>query len=129
MAASPTEVEQRTLLLVDDEAMIITLTRRMLEDLGVNFLTAASGEEAIQISEQFSGDIDVALIDMSMPGMDGWETMTHLKQKRPETRVIICSGSSGDLDEDSLQNAGVFSCLYKPFNLNDLKQRVISAFS
>ncbi|HVP38554.1 MAG TPA: response regulator [Candidatus Saccharimonadales bacterium] len=81
-----------TLLLVDDEEAVRETTRELLEVLGYRVLAAADGRAAVELFQQHAGEIDVVLLDLTMPHMDGEETLRELRKIRGDVRVIICSG-------------------------------------
>jgi len=85
---------KETVLVVDDEEMVIKVTKDMLAGLGYRVLTARSGPEALEIFESTSKGIDLVLLDMIMPGMNGEQIFEKLKEIRPDVRVILCSGYS-----------------------------------
>ncbi len=83
------------ILLVDDEAPILTILGMSLEDMGYQVARAASGEQALEVLPAF--EPDVVLSDIKMPGIDGIELLTRIKAQRPDTEVIMISGH-GDMD-------------------------------
>lgn len=76
-------------LIVDDEEGIRLLYKEELEDEGYSTKVAASGEDALKILD--SGGVDVVLLDIKMPGMDGVEVLRRIKDKWPELPVILCT--------------------------------------
>jgi two-component system, cell cycle sensor histidine kinase and response regulator CckA len=89
--ASP-PVQQALVLLVDDEAMLRSLGARMLTRLGFEVLTAGDGVEALEVFEANADRIDCVICDLTMPRMNGWETLAALRQRRPELPVVLTSG-------------------------------------
>jgi PAS domain S-box-containing protein len=85
-----------TILVVDDESQLRDIIIGMLKPLGYRVFGAANGEEALQISDEFSGRIDLLLTDVIMPGMNGKKLAEILTGKRPETKVIFISGYTDD---------------------------------
>jgi signal transduction histidine kinase/ActR/RegA family two-component response regulator len=83
-----------TVLLVDDEELILKAGRTMLNDLGYTPLTAASGPEAVRVFEAQHEDIAAVILDLSMPGMSGYEVLQEIRRIQPEARVLIASGYS-----------------------------------
>jgi len=81
-----------TLLLVEDDAAVRDLTRSMLERLGYDVLTAQDGEEAIEFFEAYAHLIRLVISDLQMPGINGWEVLAAIRQRRPEVPVILTSG-------------------------------------
>lgn len=116
-----------TILVVDDEELILDVTRSVLESLGYEVLTANSGEEALTIADTYDGVIHACLMDMAMPGMGGGETFPQLMKRRPDVKVVIMSGFDlGPLGR-SLEESGVSGILQKPFRSTHLTQAVREA--
>ena len=76
------EVGSGTILIIDDESMILEVCRTMLEKLSYNVLEARTGAEAINVTKNFEGDIDLALLDIGLPDMDGDKLFPFLKEAR-----------------------------------------------
>jgi len=126
-ATSPaTRLAGRTILLVDDQEMVRDMTKSVLDQAGYDVLVAGSGDEAIEVSEAFSGAIDLVITDVVMPGLSGRETAERLRARRPDTRVIFVSGYTADAlsDRDALRPGTRF--LQKPFKPGDLTATVRS---
>ena len=113
-----------TVLLVDDEEMIIDVGKRMLEKLGYETLTATNGAEAIEIFQTRKDKIDLVILDMIMPKLSGGETFDRLKQINPAVEVILCSGYTIDGQATDILNRGCRSFIQKPFNLQTLSQHI-----
>ena len=111
-----------TVLLVDDEPNILEAARAALELFGLRVNTAKDGREAMEIFRQAPGAIDLVLMDLTMPRMDGRETFQAMRQIRPDVRVILSSGYS---EQDSLQEfigKGLAGFIQKPYNLRELRK-------
>ena len=116
-----------TILLVDDEPMLLKVAGRMLEGLGHEVLAALGPEEAIRIASEV-GHIDVLLTDVIMPKMNGKELSEALLLEHPEMTVVFMSGYTAEV----LAEEGVFDDAYflqKPFSLNELNEIVIEALN
>jgi PAS domain S-box-containing protein len=109
-----------TILVVDDEAEIRSLTREVLQTFGYRVLTAASGEEALAIHADSTDTIDLVILDLSMPGMGGRHCLRELAQRDPELRVLIASGyaAGGQAEEDIDAVAAGF--IGKPYQISEL---------
>ncbi|MHC4861965.1 MAG: response regulator [Planctomycetota bacterium] len=107
-------------LIVDDEKLILISTRIVLESVGYSAITAASGEEAISMAfEQRPGLI---LLDIMMPGIDGWETLSRLKEA-PETKdipVIIFTAREHSRGKHLAREMGAADYFQKPFEPDEL---------
>jgi two-component system, cell cycle sensor histidine kinase and response regulator CckA len=122
-AVKPSIGGQETILLVEDEAMLRTLTRNVLELLGYTVLEAATGPEACAVSDQHSGDIDLLLTDVVMPGMNGAALAQRLTESRPALRVLYMSGYTGQgVGQGVLPEQCHF--IPKPFTREDLARKV-----
>ena len=123
-AADARSSQQSTILLVEDEAAMREVTRRMLERLGHYVLTASGGDEAIALADAHDGHIDLLLTDVVMPQKLGKTVAEQITARRPDTRVLFMSGyaqpilaSQGTLDH------GVH-LLEKPFSSDQLAAKV-----
>jgi len=111
-----------TILLVEDEESLRTLTRSQLEDSGYTVLEANCGSEAIRIARQHRGPIHLLLTDVVMPGMNGRAVAEVLTASRPETRVVYMSGYTGFSDYGLMNLDAVI--IQKPFTRRVLLQRL-----
>jgi signal transduction histidine kinase/ActR/RegA family two-component response regulator len=109
-----------TVLVVDDEVPILSATRRLLERRGYRVLTAEGGAEALQLAQNAATPIDVAVLDLRMPGMSGAETFGPLVAAHPHIRVILGSGYDLDADARELLARGAVDFVRKPFRVDDL---------
>jgi two-component system cell cycle sensor histidine kinase/response regulator CckA len=112
---------QGTILLVEDEPTLRRVAGKLLEKLGYQVLEATCGERALEIFAEHHGDIDLVLLDMIMPGLNGMQTLERLRVLNPMVRVILCSGMDETNEEDL--PAGV-SFIPKPVPLEVLSQKV-----
>ncbi len=116
----PDQPTKYTLLVVDDEAILRKLAVRILASDDYTILEAPSGEDALSLMENHSGNLDLLITDMKMPGMNGEEVAEKICQSRPQTRVLYISGFS----EFSLDGKTEIDFLAKPFTPADLLQAV-----
>ncbi|MBU0967390.1 MAG: response regulator [Proteobacteria bacterium] len=113
-----------TVLLVDDDAIIIEVGVDVLERLGYQVMTAGSCEEAIAVFQKNKDRIDIVLLDMIMPGMGGGETFDRLKEINPDIRVLLLSGYSIDGLATRILDRGCKGFLQKPFKIADLSNKI-----
>jgi len=93
-----TWVGRGTVLVVDDEETVCDVARRLLELAGFTVLTAANGSEAVEVFRRHLDQVDVVLLDMTMPLMDGRETFRELRRVRPDVKVVLSSAyKEGDV--------------------------------
>jgi CheY-like chemotaxis protein len=113
-----------TILLIDDEEMIISVGQELLTELGYKVLIAQSGLEAIEIYRQKYQDIDLVIMDMIMPGMGGGEAYDRLKEINPGVKVLLSSGYSINGQATKILKRGCDGFIQKPFNMKQLSDRV-----
>ena len=113
-----------TILLVDDDEVLIELNREILEAAGYRVLAAGSGREALEVYEMWKGEIDLVMLDMIMPGMGGAETFRELKKMDPRVSVIIISGYSLPDEVCRLLEEGCRDFLQKPFQMPVLLKKI-----
>jgi len=108
-----------TVLLVDDEDFILESVAEMLETLGFNAITANNGKEALKIYSD-GKDIDLVILDLTMPEMGGEECFNGLLNYDPNIRVIISSGYSEEDIQRKFSGMGIVGFIQKPYNLGAL---------
>ncbi|MDP3182747.1 MAG: PAS domain S-box protein [Desulfobaccales bacterium] len=113
-----------TVLVVDDEPTLLRVTARLLEKLGYQVLQAPSGEKALGIFKERGPQIDLVLLDLIMPGLNGLKTLEHLRALDPQVRVLLLSGYEDRLGERLPPEVHFLS---KPYSLELLSQKVASA--
>ncbi len=113
-----------TLLLVDDEEMIIEVGEEILQVLGYKVLPAVSGKEALEIYKNKKDSIDMVILDMIMPGMGGGETYDNLKQINPDIKVLLSSGYSISGQAAEILERGCDGFIQKPFKLRQLSVKI-----
>jgi PAS domain S-box-containing protein len=113
-----------TILLIDDEEMIIKVGAELLEELGYKVLGARSGQGAIKLYKKNADKIDLVIMDMIMPGMGGGETFDRLKKINPDIKVLLSSGYSINGQASEILERGCDGFIQKPFNLNQLSEKI-----
>lgn len=113
-----------TILLVDDEAMVLEVTDRMLQSLGYRVHCARNGREAVALLREKKGAIDLVILDIIMPGMSGNETFDNLRKINPEQRVLLSSGYSVNDQAAELLEKGCNGFLQKPYLMKELAREV-----
>ncbi len=113
-----------TLLVIEDEDVVIDVIGPMLERLGYSILVAKTGTEAIEIARTFDGDIDLAILDIVLPDMGGKEVYPLIMEARPDMKVIVCSGYSLDGPGQEILDAGAQAFIQKPFSLKTLSEKL-----
>jgi len=115
-----------TILFVDDEKRVIESVKEMLAELGYKVILASNGEEAIRIMEDNHQKIDMAIIDMIMPGMDGSELYREMKNITTDFKVLLSSGYSQSSHAENIRELGCDGFIQKPFTLQQLSQSIRS---
>lgn len=116
----------KRILVVDDEPSVRTLTRRALERSGWRVDLATDGPEALAIYEALGTEIDLVLLDMTMPKMDGREVFRRLVALDPQVRVVLTSGFSAE-DAVARFGSGLCGFIQKPYALKALQEVVREA--
>src|SRR5213082_1656956 len=112
------EAASVTVLVADDNEVAQRLCRRVLEKAGHKVLTASDGVEAVTLA--LANPLDMILMDVAMPGMDGLEAMRQIKVQKPGLAIVIASAHSMASDRERFLAAGADDVLSKPFRLTDL---------
>ena len=110
------------ILLVDDEDIIRRTCQHMLEYLGYEVLTAEDGEGAVDIFKKNYKDIDLVVMDMIMPKMNGSEAFKKMKAIDKKCKVVISSGFTKDENVDEMQELGLSGFIKKPFQHYELSK-------
>lgn len=118
------DVGDETILLVEDDAAVRRVARRILDKAGYDVIEAGNGREALQAVERHAGQVDLVLTDAIMPDLGGSELTLRLRQGRPDLRVLFMSGYA--LDDIGLGDIdlGEASFLRKPFGSGELLGKV-----
>lgn len=121
-AKSPTRRE--TILIVDDEEIVRNLVKTILDEQGYKTLTAANGEEALVIYKNNVPTINLVLLDLTMPKMNGTTTFTELKKIDKEVKVLLSSGYTIDGEAKMLINKGAIAFIQKPYSVKEILKKI-----
>lgn len=116
--------EKNTILLVDDDQMVLSVTKQLLERLGYQVIKAQGGEEAITLAMNYQNRISIAVLDMVMPGMDGPSTFHKLREMMPDLKVLLCSGYVESEQVHELVEDGAVGFIRKPFDRKTLEREI-----
>ena len=114
----------KTVLLVDDEEVVIDVAGQLLKKLGYHVLEAKSGKEAIQLFLEWCEKIDIVILDMIMPDIGGGEVYDRIKEIDPQVKVLLSSGYSIDGQATDILERGCNSFIQKPFNMTVLSKKI-----
>ncbi|HUI11008.1 MAG TPA: PAS domain S-box protein [Bacteroidota bacterium] len=113
-----------TIMVVDDEETIRLLVRDVLEEMGYTVLAAGDGRAALELYERNRGNVDLVILDMTMPGMGGRETFEKLKAIDPGVRAILSTGYAEDERARQMLALGVRAFVQKPYRVEELAAAV-----
>jgi PAS domain S-box-containing protein len=109
--------KQGTALIVEDEPLVMEVNSALVRKLGYRVLEARTGKEAVEIVSQYEGNIDFVLLDVILPDMDGSLIYPKIMEKRPELKVVVCSGFALDGPASDILESGAQSFIQKPFTV------------
>ncbi len=121
-AATDDAAASATILVVDDEPLVRNVLCQMLDFLGYATIGADGGRRAIELYRDRGDDIDLVVLDLSMPDMDGAEVFTALREIDPEARVLLCTGHGEEAKTDELRRRGAVGIARKPFGPDELER-------
>ena len=100
------------------------LFRQILERLGYRVLEARTGNEAVELAKTFDGQIDLALLDIKLPDMDGGRVYPLIMETRPDMKTIVCSGYSIHGPAQDILDAGAEGFIQKPFSIAPFAEKL-----
>ncbi|RPJ72350.1 MAG: response regulator [Desulfobacteraceae bacterium] len=117
MTATPSAI-----LLVDDEEDFVEMLSLRLKEIGETVLAACSGRQCLEILA--TSDVDVIILDVKMPGMDGIETLEKIKQAHPLVEVIMLTGHGTIESAIQGMKLGAYDLLLKPADFGELVEKL-----
>jgi len=115
---------KKTILLVDDEDVIIDVCKEILKALGYKVLIASGGIKALEIYKKNKDKINIVILDMIMPGVGGGEAYDRMKEINPDIKVLLSSGYSIDGQAADILKRGCNGFIQKPFNMKQLAEKI-----
>jgi CheY-like chemotaxis protein len=125
-SAPPSSATPQSILLVDDEKMALMLVKQILSEAGYRVATAQSGFECLDLFRLHPRAYDLVLLDLTMPFMDGEETLRRLREIRSDVSVVLCAGFIEQEKLDRLMSAGLAGYLRKPLAPDEIVSHVRS---
>jgi len=116
--------ELQTVLLVDDEEIVVGVGKQMLEKLGFTVLTANTRQEALEIYRHHKDRIGLVVLDMVMPGMGAGDTCDELQAIDPAIKVLLSSGYGVDQQTSEVLKRGCRGFIQKPFSMQALSEKI-----
>jgi CheY-like chemotaxis protein len=114
------------ILIIDDEALIVTLAKRMLTDAGYRVVTSAEPFQALEIFKQLKDEVDLVILDFTLPIMDGSEVFDALRKITPSVAVMLSSGFAEQDKVRAMLSQGLRGFLPKPYTQEKLLAQVRS---
>ena len=115
-----------TILIVDDEAQLVSLLSRFFSRLGFTVLTAPNGREGLKRAEEEHPDL--VLLDIRMPGMDGMQVLRRIRARAPEISVIMITAAQDTILASESMALGAYDYITKPIDFPHLERTVLSLF-
>jgi len=113
-----------TILVVDDEEVVRSVAKLMLEDSGFTVLTAHDGRAALDVFRDHGSEIDAVVLDMTMPHLSGEEVFREIRRMQPDVRVILSSGYNEQDATDRFAGKGLAGFLQKPYRSASLVEKL-----
>lgn len=120
-------MKKQTIMIVDDEERLVANTTKIFEQLGSSVLRASHGKGALALLA--ANEVDVILLDVNMPGMNGLETLAAIKKRHPLVEVIMITGNFTREQAAEGLRLGAYDFILKPVNISDLVAKVDEAYS
>ena len=117
-----------TILIIDDEKVVMEVNKDLLESMGYTVYAAGSGQEGIAVYMEKKDKIDLITLDMIMPGISGSDTFDRLREINPNAKVLLSSGYSLTGKAQAIMDRGCNGFLQKPFKLEELSSKVREMF-
>ncbi|TKB07562.1 response regulator [Desulforhopalus sp. IMCC35007] len=119
------EILKAKVLLVDDEELFLAALAKRLEVRGMQVSTVTRGEDAVAIADKQA--FDLVVLDLSMPGIDGLETLKRIKARQPDAEIIILTGEGSIRTSIEAMKAGAEDFLQKPVSIVELVNKISEA--
>lgn len=120
--SSDEHADKKTVLLADDETIVLEVSAEILNVLGYNVLIAESGTDALSVFESDKDKIDLVILDMIMPGMTTSEVVNAMQDIKPDVKIILVSGRKIDESTKQMMKNGYDGFIQKPFSISMLSE-------
>ena len=114
------------ILIIDDEALIVAIAKRMLTDAGYRVVTSSEPFQALEIFKQLKDEVDLVILDFTLPIMDGSEVFDALREIKPQVAVMLSSGFAEQEKVRAMLSQGLRGFLPKPYTQEKLLSQVRS---
>ncbi len=124
ISPDPSVFGSETILVVEDEEVLLDLLAAMLQSNGYSVLKARDGREAVDLFRAHRGKIALVLSDMGLPKIGGWEAMQEMRELNPGVRVVLASGFVDPGSRRDMMKCGASDFLQKPYDAVQLMRRI-----
>jgi signal transduction histidine kinase len=125
----PEKALKAKILLVDDEAIILSSIQTALSRMNYDVTPSSNGLEALDIFSGKPGEFDLVITDFTMPHISGMDLSNRILKMRPDIPIILCTGFNEDIDEKEVKAAGIRELLIKPTSMDDLRDAIQKALA
>ena len=115
-----------TILVVEDEQLMLRLLEKFLSQQGYQVLIASDGEEAVEVYHLHRLEIDVVLLDVGLPKLTGWDVLLKMKEDNPDVKVVIATGYLAPKMKTDMLRIAVKHFVDKPYVLDELVETIQS---
>jgi len=122
LSPSPQAANQPVILIVDDDSLLLNLLNVVFQRKGFVVRLASHGQEALRLYQQEHATIDVVLLDVCMPGLDGPQTLQEMERIHPGVAACFMSGFTGQYTPQDLLQRGARQFFAKPFRMEEITQ-------
>lgn len=123
----PSPTRHATILVIDDEGIVRSIAKDMLESLGYDIVLCDNGRTGLEYYLAHHDDIDLVLLDMVMPEMNGSEVFDRMREAHPDAKVLLSSGYSMNATMRGMLERGILGFVQKPFDQNELSRMIHAA--
>lgn len=117
----------QSILVVDDDPLLLRMTQIVLDGLGYRVLLASSGRQALETIDAEGGRLDLVVLDLRMPDMDGMTVLREARTRFPSLRVLLVTGFASDNVLQQLDESGAVGVLEKPYDVDTFADAVQKA--
>ena len=122
-------MDGKTILFVEDEAKQLKYMQRLLEGEGYRVLEAKDGLEAVALHRRHSNEIDLVVLDLRLPKLDGWDAFQEMKREDPQLKAMIASAYATPEVKSAIENGELLDLFVKPYSVDLFSQEFPTSFA